>query len=354
LCFEHAGQLLPLACFVATPEFRVIRLHTRYRRDLTAERTREKQRAEKLLESAAIKISSVITDLHGVTGRDIMDHLIAGERNPQVLAQLARRSARRKISQLEEALDGAPPGSRWPGWRSRSCRPNRPGAAWKTCLPACKMPAASRCASLISYLPPDDPDAARSGSQRHGTLHLTAAPGCVFGDRAGADACACLLSPQPASTGNHRMGPMADTRACEQCGIVFTPGREHARFCSATCRIAWNQEHTGDSRAEASALDWSVTAMREAVERLAREQASDQAHGLELISDAVWRVTLVDATLVRYHPQAYETVMKAQDPAARRTVEATLAGLRFVRNRMGISRRSSRVHPATTKPPRSG
>ena len=103
-CFERGAVT---ACFVATPEFRVIRLHTRYRRDLTAERTREKQRAEKLLESAAIKISSVITDLHGVTGRDIMDHLIAGERNPKVLAQLARRSARRKISQLEEALEGA-------------------------------------------------------------------------------------------------------------------------------------------------------------------------------------------------------------------------------------------------------
>ena len=88
-------------------EFRIIRLHTRYRRDLTEERTREKQRAEKLLESAAIKISSVLTDLHGVTGRDIMDHLIAGERNPKVLAQLARAAARRKIRQLEEALDGA-------------------------------------------------------------------------------------------------------------------------------------------------------------------------------------------------------------------------------------------------------
>jgi transposase len=91
----------------ATPEFRVIRLHTRYRRDLTGERTRDKQRAEKLLESAAIKLSSVITDLHGVTGRDIMDHLIAGQRNPAVLAQLARARARRKISELEAALDGA-------------------------------------------------------------------------------------------------------------------------------------------------------------------------------------------------------------------------------------------------------
>jgi transposase len=103
-CFERGAVT---ACFVATPEFRVIRLHTRYRRDLIDERTREKNRAEKLLESAAIKLSSVVTDLHGVTGRDIMDHLIAGERDPKVLAQLARARARRKISQLEEALEGA-------------------------------------------------------------------------------------------------------------------------------------------------------------------------------------------------------------------------------------------------------
>jgi hypothetical protein len=46
-------------------------------RSLPGERTREKNRAEKLLESAAIKLSSVVTDLHGVTGRDIMDHLAA-------------------------------------------------------------------------------------------------------------------------------------------------------------------------------------------------------------------------------------------------------------------------------------
>ena len=57
--------------------------------------------------NAAIKLSSVVTDLHGVTGRDIMDHLIAGERNPKVLAQLARARARRKISELEAALEGA-------------------------------------------------------------------------------------------------------------------------------------------------------------------------------------------------------------------------------------------------------
>lgn len=102
-CFERGSVT---GCFVATPEFRVIREHTRYRRDLTAERTREKQRAEKLLESAALKLSSVLTDVHGVTGRDIMDHLIAGERDPKALAELARGRARVKIPQLRQALEG--------------------------------------------------------------------------------------------------------------------------------------------------------------------------------------------------------------------------------------------------------
>ena len=50
----------------------------------------------------------MVTDLHGVTGRDIMDHLIVGERDPKALAQLARAHARaRKIAELEHALEGA-------------------------------------------------------------------------------------------------------------------------------------------------------------------------------------------------------------------------------------------------------
>jgi transposase len=103
-CFERGAVR---SCFVPDPEFRIIRLHTRYRRDLTEERTREKNRVEKLLESAALKISSVVTDLHGVTGRDIMGQLIAGQRDPRALAQLARARARRKITELEHALEGA-------------------------------------------------------------------------------------------------------------------------------------------------------------------------------------------------------------------------------------------------------
>jgi transposase len=103
-CFERGAVT---SCFVATPEFRLIREHTRYRRALTDDRSREKNRAEKLLESAGLKLSSVLTDIYGVTGRDIMGRLIAGERDPRALAALARGRARRKITQLEHALEGA-------------------------------------------------------------------------------------------------------------------------------------------------------------------------------------------------------------------------------------------------------
>jgi transposase len=103
-CFERGAVT---GCFVATPEFRLIREHTRYRRGLTGDRTREKNRAEKLLESAAAGLSSVLSDMHGVTGRDIMRQLIAGNRDVRALAQLARGRARRKLTDLEHALEGA-------------------------------------------------------------------------------------------------------------------------------------------------------------------------------------------------------------------------------------------------------
>lgn len=131
------------------------------------------------------------------------------------------------------------------------------------------------------------------------------------------------------------MERLADTRTCQQCGVLFTRRREHARFCSAACRVVWNRENSGDPQAEASALDWSTIAMRQAVERLARDKVRDQAQAFEIISEAVWRVTIVDATLVRYHDQAYESVLEAQARAERLAIEGTLAGLRFVRNQMG-------------------
>jgi transposase len=91
--------------FVPPDDIRRLRTHTRYRRKLTQARTAEKQRAEKLLEDAHLKLSSVISDVHGASGRDMLAAVIAGERNPKVLAGLARGVMRRKLALLEEALD---------------------------------------------------------------------------------------------------------------------------------------------------------------------------------------------------------------------------------------------------------
>jgi transposase len=105
LCKVAERQMLRPS-FVPPPPIRKLRDLTRYRADLVAARTAEKQRAEKLLEDACIKISAVISDIFGVSGRDMLAALVAGERNPNVLAQLARRSMRAKITVLEEAFTG--------------------------------------------------------------------------------------------------------------------------------------------------------------------------------------------------------------------------------------------------------
>ena len=128
---------------------------------------------------------------------------------------------------------------------------------------------------------------------------------------------------------------MADIRDCEQCGTSFVPRREHARFCSVRCRAAWNREHTGDLKAGASALQWSITAMSDTTNRLPRIRAADQPRAFTVISEAVWWVTIVNATLVRHHLEAYDDVMTGQAPGQRELIEGTLAGLRFVRNRIG-------------------
>ena len=91
--------------FVPPEEIRRLRTHTRYRRHLVQARTAEKARCEKLLEDAHLKLSSVITDVHGVAGREMLTAIIAGQRDPKVLAQMARTRMRGKIRQLEEALD---------------------------------------------------------------------------------------------------------------------------------------------------------------------------------------------------------------------------------------------------------
>jgi hypothetical protein len=76
--------------FVPPEPIRRLRTHTRYRRHLTQARTAEKQRVEKLLEDGHLKLSSVISDIYGVSGRDMLDAIAAGQRDPKALAQLAR------------------------------------------------------------------------------------------------------------------------------------------------------------------------------------------------------------------------------------------------------------------------
>ena len=109
--------------FVPPVQIRRLRDLTRYRLDLVNTRTAEKQRVEKLLEDAQIKLTTVVSDVFGVSGRQMLAALLAGERDPQVLAQLARGRMRAKISVLEEALSGTSPTT------TRSCcAPCSPGS----------------------------------------------------------------------------------------------------------------------------------------------------------------------------------------------------------------------------------
>jgi transposase len=93
-------------CFVPPAPIRELRDLTRARTMLTRERGREIQRLEKVLEDAGIKLSSVASDISGVSGRLMLQALVEGQRDPSVLAELAKRRLRAKISALIEALTG--------------------------------------------------------------------------------------------------------------------------------------------------------------------------------------------------------------------------------------------------------
>jgi transposase len=98
------GMLRP--SFVPPPEIRRLRELTRLRASLVQDRSRHWARMEKLLERALIKISDVMSELNCVSGRAMIEALIAGQRSPRVLAGLARASLRKKTPELIEALDG--------------------------------------------------------------------------------------------------------------------------------------------------------------------------------------------------------------------------------------------------------
>ena len=92
--------------FVPPEPIRQLRDLTRTRTAVVRERGREVQRLQKLLEDAGIKLSSVATNIIGVSGRAMLEALIAGERDPSMLADLAKRRLRNKIPELTEALTG--------------------------------------------------------------------------------------------------------------------------------------------------------------------------------------------------------------------------------------------------------
>jgi transposase len=98
------GMLRP--SFVPPAEIRVLRDYTRLRTDLVRDRTRYWQRLEKLLEDALIKVSAVASHLDTMSARDMVEALIAGERDPRKLAGLARGRMKAKHAALVEALTG--------------------------------------------------------------------------------------------------------------------------------------------------------------------------------------------------------------------------------------------------------
>jgi transposase len=101
---NERGMVRP--SFVPPAEIRRLRDYTRLRFDLVGDRTRQVERLEKLLEDALIKLSSVATDFMGVSGRAMIEALIAGERDPHVLAELAKGRLRVKHARLVRALNG--------------------------------------------------------------------------------------------------------------------------------------------------------------------------------------------------------------------------------------------------------
>lgn len=92
------------ASFVPSEPIRDLRDLTRYRKKLVQARAQEVQRVQKLLEDAGVKLTEVISDVLGRSGRAMLDALVAGERDPAVLAELALGKMRPKIPVLREAL----------------------------------------------------------------------------------------------------------------------------------------------------------------------------------------------------------------------------------------------------------
>jgi transposase len=105
LCQLAEAGLLK-ASFVPPKPIRSLRNLTRYRKTQIQERSREANRLHKALEDTGIKLDCVASDILGVSGRAMLDALVAGTTDPEVLAELARGRLRAKLGALREALEG--------------------------------------------------------------------------------------------------------------------------------------------------------------------------------------------------------------------------------------------------------
>jgi hypothetical protein len=98
--------------------------------------------------------------------------------------------------------------------------------------------------------------------------------------------------------------------------------------------VRWNRDHLTDAVAEERALEWSLTGMCDAIERLAVCRPDDPAATFSAVAEAVWWVTIIDARLIRQYMDIYDSILAAHRPDQQPAIEGTLAGLRFVRNQM--------------------
>lgn len=94
------------ASFIPNRNQRELRELVRYRRSIIEERARQHNRIQKVLEGANIKLGSVVSDIMGVSSRDMLRAIADGEDDPEKLASFARRTLKRKKEELELALQG--------------------------------------------------------------------------------------------------------------------------------------------------------------------------------------------------------------------------------------------------------
>ncbi len=125
---------------------------------------------------------------------------------------------------------------------------------------------------------------------------------------------------------------MADTGEPEEPGAAPASGRGRG-----TRRASGQDSPGGGPGAGDGALALSVAAMSDALRRLTRARAADIPQAVAAATEAVWWVTVVDAAMIRHHPAEYGRALATLDPAARRAVERSFAGFRFIRSQLGYS-----------------